>query len=468
MEKGSFHSVPLDSTFDHSRPEGFIEDHPKITSPLKPQRNSEVENIPLPSTVPSKIDLANLPQHLLRSATIDSLVQQNEDLMVRLNIHLRKNADLEDEIQTLKDQSADLIHELDRLRDELLIYKEKDRLFTHRTQNTQNEIQELRENIQFLETQYAELYSTSKHKQNELTQRNQSLRVQLVRYHNYRKSVQKASRNLKIERQKLLEEISSRQQALESLQSENEKDKAHLRDFQVRLGEAADRIQYLNRQAKEDQNRLVEDYERQLSEVREELENAHKEIARLQLVEKQLDTLREEEVIWQNQKVHLERILQSERESHGKQTRELQEALTGFRHETKEKTLEVHRLNEDLESLKTENNALKEERQALSEQVESLQCLWRDNQNQMGKMQSQVENLQKLNQQLSQQLNQLRKENLELRNKNETTEFQAQDRIRELNSQVKVLGEQKTKLDKEEIKRIETLLAEIQSGFKLS
>lgn len=448
MEEGSFRTLgnPVDHALDNAY---FIDDSNEVSATSIDE--IDVEKIPLPDAVPSKLDFSKLPPHLMRSATIDSLIRQNEDLMVRLKIQIRRNADLEEQVQNFKDNSSEVFYEIDQLKDELLIYKEKDRLYSHRNQSADEKIKSLTSKIQFLETQYGELYSTARERQQRLAEGER----QLKRYQKYRNSVRKVARELRTQ--------------VASLTELYTQEKATSKELQIKLGEAADRIQYLNRQNKEDQDHLVQSYESQFNAVKEELNQALEQIESLKKVSIHLESLKDEKIEWNNEKLRLERQMESDREAAGKQIRELQEALMSYRQDSKAKAVQIHNLESDIATSNQSLEALNSEKQALTEQVESLQCLWRDNQNQIEKKEGQIESLQKLNQQLSQQINSLRKENGDLKNKVENQGFKSEERIKELDSQVKVLGRDKVQSEnqKKTLGRIENLLAEIQSGFKL-
>ena len=49
-------------------------------------------NIPTPNQIPVPLDLSELPDHILRSGAVEALTNQNEDLMARLSVVLRKTS----------------------------------------------------------------------------------------------------------------------------------------------------------------------------------------------------------------------------------------------------------------------------------------------------------------------------------------------------------------------------------------
>lgn len=448
MKEGSFQSG--DRTVDHALDSAyFIDDTATAESEIEIEE-MDVSRIPLPDALPQKLDFKNLPHQVLRSATIDSLLQQNEDLMVRLKVQIRRNADLEEQVQSFKDSSSDVFHEIDRLKDELLIYKEKDRLFAQRNETTEQQLQQLKSKIQFLETQYAELYSAAREKQHKLSEANKLI----SRHTRYRKALLKVAKNYRSQNVTLTELYTQ--------------EKTNIKDLQVKLGDAVDRIQFLNRQHKEDQAHLTESYESQLSGLSAQLKAAQTEMDQMHSIAQQVEDLKDQKITWENERVRLERQISTDRESASKHVRELQEAVAGYRQDAKEKSIKIKGLETDLSTLNESLSTANSTQQALTEQVESLQCLWRDNQNQIDKKDSQIDSLQKLNQQLSQQINSLRKENSDLKNRSENHSFKAEERIKELDSQVKILGKKKVQSENQRftLKKIEELVAEIQSGFK--
>lgn len=391
---------------------------------------NEAEKIPLPNQIPPPFNVSHLPQAVLRSAAVESLLHQNEDLMARLNIQLRRNAQLEEDLSRLQNTSGVSDFRIQKLEDELLIYREKDRLVSQRTSDAGREISELNGRIRFLETQYAELYATSKKTQEEIIQKNHQLECKMMRLLRYRTRIRDIHQYQKDNR------ITSKL-------------------LNAKLAEATERLQQTYSVSRQE-----------INQYKDEVFRLQSEVAKKQSLHLEIEALKDERATWHNQTIHAQRSLETDRQNSQNQIRQLQESLTAFRKEAKDKTLIITQHERDLLFLNDENAQVKKDNQVLLEQVESLQCLWRDNQNQLEKMESQIQALQKLNQHLSLQINQNRKEHSDYQNLKDSESFQANEKIKELSAQVKTLGNDRTRLEKETLTKIEGLISDIHLGLQ--
>ena len=87
-----------------------------------------VENIPLPDEMPSAYNYSHLPKEILKSSSVENLISQNEDLMTRLKVALRRLALFENENQKLSDEAQRARLSQTAVADQVLIYKEKEGL----------------------------------------------------------------------------------------------------------------------------------------------------------------------------------------------------------------------------------------------------------------------------------------------------------------------------------------------------
>ena len=109
----------------------------------------------------------NQPLHSQRVQSLQSLLQQNEDLSIRLKFSIQKMAELEDNNnQTLTDNRK-LQNTIQALNDQLLIWKEKERLWQERFNKSEFQLAELRQSFPDI----------------------QDLRSELSRYHRYHEKV---------------------------------------------------------------------------------------------------------------------------------------------------------------------------------------------------------------------------------------------------------------------------------------
>ena len=438
----------------------------------------DISKVPIPTHLPARPDPSLLPEKTQRSGAIEALIQQNEDLMARLSVAIRRSALAEDKIGKYESAIQQLKDRNETLADQLLIYKEKDRLQENSWQKYKKEISQHKENISLLELQYAEYFATSKEKQRSLTASLDQLSCRLNRHLRYRTQIQRVSRQMRKKLNTQIDHLNcENKQLVEKLQQEE----ARLHELRGKLSETIDHVQRQHQEAEANQRQLVENYEKQLMELKNKLKENQNLVGELKGKVEDFEKLYGEKVILQNQLVSLQRSTEEKEKQFSQEVYRLQVDLTNFRREAKEKTLEVDRLTQENTGKTSELEKLGQIKERLEDQVESLQCLWRDTNNQL-EIQSEKNNaLQKLNQQLSTSLNGQRKEVETLRKQMDSSQFRAKNKIKDLQGQVKVLGETNIKIQEENkvtqveelkkrqevMERIENLMVEIQSGFSI-
>ncbi|MBK7842541.1 MAG: hypothetical protein IPJ71_02425 [Bdellovibrionales bacterium] len=125
----------------------FIEDALKDVPKRGWEESRIVEKIPLPTHLPLKLDLSALPENVQKSGAIDSLIRQNEDLMARLNVALRRHSILEEQAGKFENTLKQLQDRNEALADQVLVYREKDRLQGNTRKTSERQIQELKEQV---------------------------------------------------------------------------------------------------------------------------------------------------------------------------------------------------------------------------------------------------------------------------------------------------------------------------------
>ena len=446
----------------------------------------DVSRVALPTQLPALLDLSPLPEKVQRSGAIEALIQQNEDLMARLSVAIRRSALVEDKIGKYESTIQQLKDRNEVLADQLLVYREKDRLQENSHKKYEKKIHQYKENLSLLEVQYAEYFATSKERQRSLTASVDQLSRRLGRHLRYRAQIQRTSRQM---RKRLKAQIAHLNCENKRLEEKLQQEDIHLQELRGKLSKTVDHIQRQAQEAEANQRQLVEDYEKQFTKLKLDLKEKQALVEELEGKVEDFEKLHGEKVFLQNQLVALQRLTKEKEEKFNQETHRLQVDLVNFRREAKEKTLEVDRLTQAKASETSELEALRQAKARLEDQVESLQCLWRDTNNQLEVQSKKNKALQKLNQQLSTSLNERRKEAQTLRKQMDGSQFRAADKIKDLKGQVKALGETNIKLYKEKkvnlteanlteanlaeelkvrheaIERIKNLMAEIQSGF---
>ena len=105
----------------------------------------EVKNIPVPSDMPEPIKHGDFSAGVKRSSAVEALIQQNDDLMSRLSVSLRRIADLEERVQTQALENGKYKSRYENLKDQVLVLKEKAKILTERKGAEESEARQERQ-----------------------------------------------------------------------------------------------------------------------------------------------------------------------------------------------------------------------------------------------------------------------------------------------------------------------------------
>lgn len=511
--------------------------------------------------MPTPNDFSQWPLEIARSKAVEALIQQNDDLMARLSVQLRRISTIEDQLNKSRQEKETVNYQYENLKDQLLILKQKAQALAQRKDSSQDIVKALRdqakrlgENLQVSEIRYAELYQIHEDKQKQLLNRIDQHARRVRRFLNYRERIQKASRKIRdnyineiaeIQRKKSIsehnlsqelndlkknlttehdqtikqirEESSQTQQRLikEKLDIENQLlDKNHqleeknstlkkqldhaetaLKELREKLAESTDYIQESNKSHREvleqlnldnrnHSQRMAQQNEVEISELKkvhhEKSESLIKEIEKLQrenqkLFDKctELEKVYEENVQLQNKIVFVERNRDEQRNKYQDEVELLQRNLSHYRADSKSKTSELESVKNHLQQSEQLTQQLKEEKIRLEDQVEGVQSLWRETQKELEILKEKNSSLQKLNQQLSANINQGRKDHRNLKEKFDFLHEQMTQKVKELSRNTDTLtsireiekGHEELDFNPQLAEKLETLIAEIQSGF---
>ena len=76
-----------------------------------------LSHIPVPSQLPTALELDQLPDHVLRSGAVEALIQQNDDLMARLRVTLRRISVYEERLHRSESERQEILAEYENFRD---------------------------------------------------------------------------------------------------------------------------------------------------------------------------------------------------------------------------------------------------------------------------------------------------------------------------------------------------------------
>ncbi len=367
MEKGSFHTSPV---------------HAKTV-------DEKIKSIPLPSQVPKGLDFNDIPVSALKSSTLESLISQNEDLMARLSVALRKVNELEEYTTQLEEDRKHIRSRFEILKDQILVLQEKDKSATQRGLNQHEENTTLKVHSEKLERHYNDLYNQA-----------QAFQKRLIRLERYRARVQKAAASVQ--------------------------NKARL------SGRFEQELLLLKKELSIQHSQMVSSYELKIAD-------AKAEISKLQPKALERDRMYEDLVKAENAKVYAERQFEEFRTENEATLERLQAEAVSLRVEIKELLVDREAKIQELARVNEEMPHLRERHQAMVEQVESLQALWNHKQFELEQMEEKNKALQKLNQSLSSTLNGQRKEIHELQSELDKEKFTAAEKIKTLLAEIQML-----------------------------
>lgn len=362
----------------------------KIASPVHAKTVDEkIKSIPLPSQVPKGLDFTDIPVSALKSSTLESLISQNEDLMARLSVAIRKVNELEEYTAHLEEERKNIRARFDILKDQVLVLQEKDKSATQRGLHQHEENTTLRVHSEKLERHYNDLYKQA-----------QALQKRLVRLERYRARIHKASASVQ--------------------------NKARL------AGRFEQELIVLKKELSIQHSQMVSAYELKLAD-------AQKEIETLRPKALERDKVYDDLVKAENARVYSERQLEENQRETAATLERLQAENQSLRMEVKELIVEREDKIQELNRLATEIPHLQSERQNLIEQVESLQALWNHKQFELERLEEKNRSLQKLNQSLSTTLNSQRKEIHELKTELDRERFSNEERVKTLLAEIQNL-----------------------------
>ena len=124
-------------------------------------------NLPTLSELPEKFDLTQISPEAARSNAVEALLQQNDDLMARLSVSLRRISELEDKLNFTQQSNEKMKFHYENLKDQVLILKQKAQALAQRKDDSEGFLKGLKDKIRYLEEErrlgeirYAELYSS--------------------------------------------------------------------------------------------------------------------------------------------------------------------------------------------------------------------------------------------------------------------------------------------------------------------
>lgn len=390
--------------------------------------------VPLPTEVPPPPNLSQLPAHILHSGTVETLIGQNEDLMVRLKVNIRRNGVLEQRIL----QQEQILEEIKQINASLVaqvqVLQEKERLLRDRASGFDARHEEMQDEILLLKTKL----EAAEERRDEL---HAGLEFESAYRRRVRKWVRPYINELRGQTEFLDQQLNSREAALG--------------DLRARFQDTIVQLQGIHRKHTEERTQLIEQYEARQKALQADFDKAQTELKFLREKSTRMDEAMAAKAATENKNVFLERRLKDLEASLGAELKTFQEQASSFRIEAKNLAAELASTCQDLNVMRKERDEVRAENARLQDQFESLQSVWAETQKKLEASRLQQDALNKLNQELSRQLKEERKRKASAV-AGVATEPAPEAEIAPA-----------SKATNQKLEKIETLLAEIESGFQL-
>ncbi|MBV2169830.1 MAG: hypothetical protein KUL82_14085 [Bdellovibrio sp.] len=348
-----------------------------------------VGQIPLPDELPKRNDFSHLPKEILKSSTVENLISQNEDLMARLKVSLRRLSILEVENQKLSDESTKARLSQSSVTDQILVWKEKDALWRQKVDQLEREkeiqAEKLRALSEKVQTMGSDLARHAKY--------HERIKTQVKPYISQLKEYSR-TQDLKV-------------QQLGNAVSQKE---GQLRDLRHQIIEVTKNSRYQVEASEKKAQEMVQFYEEQIQGLNRELQMLHQIQEELEVKTIKLHSALERQDVLENEVVTLRRSKEDMKERLEKEIERQQERLSELTRQNQKLGVEHAdlqiRVVEDQERI----HKLEKENFQYLEQLESLRYMWNAKNEEHEKLKVATSALERLNLELSQKLNELRKQ----------------------------------------------------------
>jgi chromosome segregation ATPase len=367
MENGSFQALRL-GQFDFNEFE-------------KTEARQEADQFSLSHSNQSASRTSAAPS---RSSTIEALMNQNEDLMARLKVALRKSADLEESLQEIQSEFRDTTDRFASQNDQMLVWREKENFWKLKNQTLEKEVETLK-------ARFPDLIN---------------MEAQLARLKRYQERVKT---QIKPYVQDLKRYANSLQEEIQNLQTELAKNESKTIELGSQLFSEKERFETEREALFKIQNQIVHEFEQERSLFLGEIKALKEMNVELELRTQRLDQslLRQDEL--ENTVIALRRSKEEIFEELQKKSEDTQNENGSLRGQNTELQMRLEDRVQLCQSQSLEIQNLNAKLGQLEEQLGTARFLWTQKNEEFEKMKLSMSGLERLNLELSLKLTELRK-----------------------------------------------------------
>lgn len=338
--------------------------------------------IPTPDELPEASLRSMIPEEHTLHSSVETALAQNEDLMARLKVTLRRLTNTENENLELKKNITQLTRRMNSVDDDRAVWKSRE--------------QSLIEQIKAFEIRIVAQKSMSK----EIL----DLKEKVSRYKKYqekiRTQVKPYVQNLKNYADSLVREV-------QELHSELSRRENEVSELEEKAFNFETELRQIHEKHLLEVQRLTEHSEKSQQNLMSQNHHLQAEVGRLSAKAEKFDEMRLREDELENTLISLRR----ERETSLQEMRTREKELLNELGQARMKIIDLQTQNESWieknEVEKSERARLESQIVGLQEQMSSLRFMWSEQTEEMEKLRASQSSLEKLNAELSRQLNQL-------------------------------------------------------------
>ncbi|UXR63445.1 hypothetical protein EZJ49_10195 [Bdellovibrio bacteriovorus] len=348
-----------------------------------------VGQIPLPDEMPRQNDFSHLPKEILKSSTVENLISQNEDLMARLKVTLRRLSLLETENQRFSEEANKARLSQSSVTDQILVWKEKDNIWRQKVDQLEREKEIQGEKVRAL------------------TDKVRNMTTELARHAKYHERIKT---QVKPYISQLKEYSRTQDLRLQGLEGDYAHKEALLRDLRHQIIEVTKNSRYQVEASEKKAQEMVQFYEEQIERMNKELAMLHHTQEELEVKSIKLHSALERQDTLENEVVTLRRSKEEIKDRLEKEIERQQERISELSRQNQKLGVEHAdlqiRVVEDQEKIQK----LEKDNYQAQEQLESLRYMWTAKNEENEKLKVAAAALERLNLELSQKLNELRKQ----------------------------------------------------------
>jgi len=339
---------------------------------------------PTPLDLPkNQVTRESLSFDLTKSATLDAVLSQNEDLMNRLKVALKRLAQLETENQRMSDETSRFRLTFSSVKTQVEVYKEEALEWKTQVQEKEREIKTL-----------IEIKNALTEKQNRQDQ-------EILRFQKYQEKIKSEVRPFIADLKHQNKSLSEKNQELEQLISKKDSQLSQIREqIQNLASQSKSQIAILEKNLHE----TTEAYEDQMDQVHKELEQRRSQVLDLEDQVHRLSKRSEKMDLVENELISQKRIYNEVTFTLKSEVERLQSEVHTKDKENKELDLEIEKLKAELQSIQNQWLESENRKRTQSEQLDQMRLMWNEKCEEIEKIKKMMNALERLNIELSNQL----------------------------------------------------------------